>query len=52
MRTINMIFTWIFAALGTFALVAVIAGATHQLAIAGICALMSLMMWNADREDK
>ena len=45
MRTINKISLGIYVAIGLFALASVAFGATHQLAIAAICAIMTAMFW-------
>ena len=40
----------IFAALGAFALIAAVFGATHQYVIAGICAFVTLIMYHDDKK--
>lgn len=51
MRTMNVIFAALFCLLGAGALVgAAFFNATHQLAVAGMCALMALVLWHTDRQ--
>ena len=51
MRTLSKVFAAAFAALGVVALGAVVSGATHQIAMAGICCVMALVM-KADADGK
>ena len=40
----------IFAVLGAFALIAAVFGATHQYVIAGVCAFVTLIMYDDDKK--
>jgi len=51
MKTMK-IFSIIFTALGMLALIGAISGATHQYVLAGICALLALMMYPDNKDLK
>ena len=45
MKTLEKISSSAFAFIGLCELVAALSGATHQYVLAGLCAVLALMMW-------
>jgi hypothetical protein len=53
MKTLDKVTACVFAAIGLMVFIAaVVAGAPHQFALAGLCAVLALMMWPWNENNK